>query len=140
MGYLQKELAATVDVTTREAISRLMENQIKQEMLAHVTEEYRASNRGQSASRRFGRSGSADKGLYTAIGILFGGMVGGTVALWLGKRKPTLKRWRRWPFAPVTGNEESEQRIGQGSMVSLAHSAIAETLIVIGAIVCAVPP
>jgi uncharacterized protein involved in exopolysaccharide biosynthesis len=38
--YLEKELAATTVVGTRDAISRLMEAQIKQRMLANVTEEY----------------------------------------------------------------------------------------------------
>jgi uncharacterized protein involved in exopolysaccharide biosynthesis len=38
--YLEKELAATITVDTRSAISRLMESQIKQRMLANVTLEY----------------------------------------------------------------------------------------------------
>lgn len=38
--YLEKELAATITVDTRTAISRLMEAQIKQRMLANVTVEY----------------------------------------------------------------------------------------------------
>lgn len=40
IGYLQKELALTQDIGTREAINRLIEAQIKQRMLANVTEEY----------------------------------------------------------------------------------------------------
>lgn len=40
VGYLQKELAATSAVETRQAISRLMEAQINDRMLANVTEEY----------------------------------------------------------------------------------------------------
>jgi uncharacterized protein involved in exopolysaccharide biosynthesis len=40
LGFLERELKATVAVETREAISRLMESQIKQRMLANVTEEY----------------------------------------------------------------------------------------------------
>jgi uncharacterized protein involved in exopolysaccharide biosynthesis len=40
VGYLEKELAATSTVDTREAISRLMEAQINQRMFANVTEEY----------------------------------------------------------------------------------------------------
>lgn len=40
MGYLQKELAATSTVETRDAIGRLMEAQITQRMLANVTEDY----------------------------------------------------------------------------------------------------
>jgi uncharacterized protein involved in exopolysaccharide biosynthesis len=38
--YLEKELEATTTVPTREAISRLMEAQIKSRMLANVTTEY----------------------------------------------------------------------------------------------------
>lgn len=38
--YLEEELANTVIVDTRTAISRLMETQINQRMLANVTEEY----------------------------------------------------------------------------------------------------
>jgi uncharacterized protein involved in exopolysaccharide biosynthesis len=40
VGFLEKELAATTIVDTREAITRLMEAQINQRMLANVTEEY----------------------------------------------------------------------------------------------------
>lgn len=39
-GFLERELAATTIVDTRAAISRLMEAQINQRMLANVTEEY----------------------------------------------------------------------------------------------------
>lgn len=38
--YLQAELAKTAEVSIREAISRLMEVQIKQRMIANVTQEY----------------------------------------------------------------------------------------------------
>jgi uncharacterized protein involved in exopolysaccharide biosynthesis len=40
VAYLQKELASATEVGTREAVSRLMEAQIKQRMVANVTEEY----------------------------------------------------------------------------------------------------
>lgn len=40
LGYLQKELGATSDVGTRDAVNRLIEGQIKQRMLANVTQEY----------------------------------------------------------------------------------------------------
>ncbi|MDE2136624.1 MAG: hypothetical protein KGJ68_04260, partial [Gammaproteobacteria bacterium] len=39
-GFLEKELAATELVETRAAISRLIEEQIKQRMVASVTQEY----------------------------------------------------------------------------------------------------
>jgi uncharacterized protein involved in exopolysaccharide biosynthesis len=40
LGFLQTELETVSTVETREAISRLIESQIKQRMLANVTEEY----------------------------------------------------------------------------------------------------
>jgi LPS O-antigen subunit length determinant protein (WzzB/FepE family) len=40
IGFLEKELNTTTVVATREAISRLIEVQIKQRMLANVTDEY----------------------------------------------------------------------------------------------------
>jgi uncharacterized protein involved in exopolysaccharide biosynthesis len=40
LGYLEKELATTSVVATREAISRLIEAQVKQRMLTNVTQEF----------------------------------------------------------------------------------------------------
>jgi len=40
VGFLERELAATSEIDTRQAINRLMEAQINQRMLANVTEEY----------------------------------------------------------------------------------------------------
>lgn len=40
VGYLEKEFQATANVSTREAIGRLIEAQVKQRMLANVTQEY----------------------------------------------------------------------------------------------------
>jgi uncharacterized protein involved in exopolysaccharide biosynthesis len=40
VGYLQHELEGTSTVETRAAISRLMETQINERMLANVTKEY----------------------------------------------------------------------------------------------------
>lgn len=40
IGFLERELQATTAVETRAAISRLMESQINERMLANVTEEY----------------------------------------------------------------------------------------------------
>jgi uncharacterized protein involved in exopolysaccharide biosynthesis len=40
LGYLEKELAVTSAVETRQAVSRLIEAQINQRMLANVTQEY----------------------------------------------------------------------------------------------------
>ena len=40
LGYLEHELESTQTVATREAIGRLIEAQVKQRMMAHVTQEY----------------------------------------------------------------------------------------------------
>ena len=40
LGYLSKELQATAVVPIRDAISHLIETQVKKRMLANVTEEY----------------------------------------------------------------------------------------------------
>jgi uncharacterized protein involved in exopolysaccharide biosynthesis len=40
IGFLERELQKTTTVTTRDAISRLIESQIKQRMLANVMQEY----------------------------------------------------------------------------------------------------
>jgi uncharacterized protein involved in exopolysaccharide biosynthesis len=40
VSYLEKEAQTTVTVETRGAISRLMESQVKQRMIAHVTQDY----------------------------------------------------------------------------------------------------
>ncbi|HWX30687.1 MAG TPA: Wzz/FepE/Etk N-terminal domain-containing protein [Steroidobacteraceae bacterium] len=40
VGYLEHELQATTTVATRDAIGRLMEAEVKQRMLANVTQEY----------------------------------------------------------------------------------------------------
>jgi uncharacterized protein involved in exopolysaccharide biosynthesis len=40
VGYLEKELAGTSTIETRQAINRLIEGQINQRMLANVTQEY----------------------------------------------------------------------------------------------------
>jgi len=40
LGYLQRELASTTVVPVRDAISRLIESQVKKRMVANVTQEY----------------------------------------------------------------------------------------------------
>jgi len=87
LGYLQKEDADTVDVPTREAISRLIEGQIKRKMLAHVTKEF--------ALHFVDRAIPADpdepvrpvKVVYIAFGLFFGAGAGIAAALLLDKRQ-----------------------------------------------------
>jgi uncharacterized protein involved in exopolysaccharide biosynthesis len=87
LGYLQQEFAGTVDVTTREAISRLMEGQIKQEMLAHVTKEYALQVVDKAIPADVDDPVRPIKILYVAFGLFSGAMVGMAVVLWLDKRK-----------------------------------------------------
>jgi uncharacterized protein involved in exopolysaccharide biosynthesis len=88
LGFLERELKSTVAVETRAAISRLMESQIKQRMLANVTEEY--------AFRVVDRALPADaddpirprKLAIVAIGFVAGVMLGVVLALWRAWRRP----------------------------------------------------
>jgi uncharacterized protein involved in exopolysaccharide biosynthesis len=87
LGYLQKEFANTGDVPTREALSHLIEGQIKRKMLANVTTEF--------ALHFVDRAIPADpdepvrpvKLIYVAFGLFFGAGVGIAAALLLNKRK-----------------------------------------------------
>lgn len=88
LGFLERELQTTAAIETREAISRLMESQIKQRMLANVTEEF--------AFRVVDRALPADaddpvkpqKLALVAIGAVVGFVLGVVLALWRGWRKP----------------------------------------------------
>jgi uncharacterized protein involved in exopolysaccharide biosynthesis len=87
LGYLQKEYAETGDVATREAISHLIEGQIKRKMLAHVTTEF--------ALHFVDRAIPADpdepvrpvKVVYVAFGLFFGAGAGIAAALLLNRHK-----------------------------------------------------
>jgi uncharacterized protein involved in exopolysaccharide biosynthesis len=92
LGYLQKEFVNTADVTTREAISRLMENQIKQEMLAHVTKEYSLQVIDKAIPADADDPVRPVKILYVAFGLFFGTIVGMVVALRLDKRESSRKK------------------------------------------------
>lgn len=75
-GYLDKELAATTTTAARDAIGRLLETQIKQRMLANVTQEYafRVVDRALPADRD--DPVSPQKGLLFVVGLLIGAAVG----------------------------------------------------------------
>jgi uncharacterized protein involved in exopolysaccharide biosynthesis len=92
MGYLQNEIATTIDVVTREAISRLMEEQIKQQMLAHVTKEYALKVVDKAMPADLDAPVRPIKILYIAFGLVFGAMVGMWAALRLDKRKFSVKK------------------------------------------------
>lgn len=87
MGYLQKELASTIDVNTRGAISRLMEGQIKQEMLAHVTKEYALKVVDRAIPSDIDAPVRPVKLLYAAFGLFLGFTAGTFLARWLDSRK-----------------------------------------------------
>jgi uncharacterized protein involved in exopolysaccharide biosynthesis len=90
MGYLQNELAKTIDVTTREAISRLMEGQIKQEMLAHVTKQYALRVVDTAIPADIDAPVRPIRILYLAFGLFFGAVAGTFAARWLDKRAPPV--------------------------------------------------
>jgi uncharacterized protein involved in exopolysaccharide biosynthesis len=76
INYLQKELTATSTVETREAISRLMEAQINQRMLANVTAEYslRVVDRAMPPDRK--DVARPRKRMMAAIGMALGAAFG----------------------------------------------------------------
>jgi uncharacterized protein involved in exopolysaccharide biosynthesis len=86
MGYLQNELAKTIDVTTREAISRLMEGQIKQEMLAHVTKQYALRVVDTAIPADIDAPVRPIRILYLAFGLFFGAVAGTFAARRLDRR------------------------------------------------------
>lgn len=98
VGYLEKELQSTDQVATREAINRLIETQVKQRMLANVTQEY--------AFRVVDKAMPADandpvkprKLLLLAAGPLVGLVIGVAGVLVLGWFLETI-RARRIPAA-----------------------------------------
>lgn len=91
LGYLQKELTTTVDVSTREAISRLIETQVKQQMLAHVTQEYALRVIDKALVPDADAPVKPNKILYIALGLFLGALLGIAVALLLYMRELTRK-------------------------------------------------
>jgi uncharacterized protein involved in exopolysaccharide biosynthesis len=87
VGYLQKEYGTVVDVSTREAISRLMESQIKQQMVAHVTQEYALRVINKAIAPDADSPAKPIKILFVGLGLVFGALLGITVALILHKRE-----------------------------------------------------
>jgi uncharacterized protein involved in exopolysaccharide biosynthesis len=81
LGYLQKELAATTDVGTRDAVNRLIENEIKQRMFADVTEEYALRFVDQAMVPDSDDPVRPRKALLIAIGFILGTVVGVVVIL-----------------------------------------------------------
>jgi uncharacterized protein involved in exopolysaccharide biosynthesis len=89
LGYLERELAVTPAVEARQAISRLMESQINQRMLANVTDEYvfRVVDRAMPPDRD--DIAQPKRSLLMAAGPILGFVVGVLIALFLGSGRAT---------------------------------------------------
>jgi uncharacterized protein involved in exopolysaccharide biosynthesis len=92
LGYLQKELAATSEVSTRDAISRLIETQVKQRMLANVTMEYALRSVDRAVQPDKTDKVSPKKALMMIIAMFFGMVIGVSLALLLSVRSRLIRR------------------------------------------------
>jgi uncharacterized protein involved in exopolysaccharide biosynthesis len=84
VGFLEKELGTTSAVETKQAISRLMEAQINQRMLANVTEEYAFRVVDTALPPDRGDIVKPRKVLLLAAGIALGGLFGSFTVLAMG--------------------------------------------------------
>ena len=91
LGYLQKEYATTADVSTREAISKLIESQVKQQMLAHVTQEYALRVIDKALVSDPDAPVKPNKILFIALGLFLGILSGIAVALLFYRRELSRK-------------------------------------------------
>jgi uncharacterized protein involved in exopolysaccharide biosynthesis len=87
VGYLQKEYTTTADVSTHEAISKLIESQVKQQMLAHVTQQYALRVIDKALVADADAPVKPNKILFAALGLFLGGLLGIAIALLLYKRE-----------------------------------------------------
>jgi uncharacterized protein involved in exopolysaccharide biosynthesis len=92
LGYLQKELAATSDIGTREAVNRLIEGQIKQRMLANVTQEYSLRFVDKALVADADDPVGPKKILLMVIGLFLGLAGGISLAFMLSARKLASRR------------------------------------------------
>ena len=79
--YLNSELASTFDVSTREAVNRLIENQVRQHMLANVTAEYALRVVDKALVEDADSPVKPRKVLLIGGGLLFGMLIGVACAL-----------------------------------------------------------
>lgn len=90
LEYLNRELTATQVIDTREAINRLVESQIRQRMIASVTQEF-AFRVVDSAMKPEPTDKVRPK---RAIMAIFGGLIGGFIGvLWVYFRSPPSVRF-----------------------------------------------
>jgi uncharacterized protein involved in exopolysaccharide biosynthesis len=87
LAYLHDELANTNDVATQEAISRLIEAQLKTKMLATVTPEFELRFIDKALPADADYPNRPNKPLMLAIGFVFGALLGVGVCLILYRRE-----------------------------------------------------
>lgn len=84
IGYLEKELAATTAIETRQSISRLIEAQINQRMLANVTQEYAFRVVDRALPSDPDDEVKPNKPLLALLGPVMGGVLGALLVLIFG--------------------------------------------------------
>jgi uncharacterized protein involved in exopolysaccharide biosynthesis len=89
--YLQKELASTSDVATQEAVSRLMQSEIKKKMLAHVMQEFEVRFVDRATVADVDLPQRPNKLLMGGVGAVFGALVGIATSLLLYRRELAKK-------------------------------------------------
>jgi capsular polysaccharide biosynthesis protein len=87
LTYLRDEFAKTDDTATREAISRLIESQLRQKMLATVTPEFELRFVDKAMVPDADRPVRPRKRIMEALGFVFGALVGVVVSLLLYRRE-----------------------------------------------------
>lgn len=91
LGYLQKELATTSEVSTREAVNRLIESQIKKRMVANVTQQYALRVVDPALVADADDPVGPKKLVLLAVGLLLGLLAGVVWALLLDLRTPSRR-------------------------------------------------
>lgn len=89
--YLKEELARTSDVSTQEAIGRLMESEIKKKMLAHVMREFEVRFVDRATVADADLPQRPNKPLMAGAGLAFGLLVGIATSLLLYRRELAKK-------------------------------------------------
>jgi len=95
IGFLEKELATTSTIETRDAINRLIEVQIKQRMLATVTQEYAFRVVDKAVVSDITDPVKPKKLLLLIAGPFFGGFIGVVAVILIGVvRRPGVAQQR----------------------------------------------
>jgi hypothetical protein len=87
LGYLRDEWSKTVDAATREAISRLIESELRKKMLATVTPEFELRFIEKAMASDAEYPVRPKKPLMVAVGFVFGALLGVIVSLLLYRRE-----------------------------------------------------